>query len=497
MRAVSAWRDKFSGQRRNELLLFLLLWFSFAYFHHSAPGWNVNSRLALTYALVEQGTVRIDDFRNHRDVATDDVAVFAGHFYSDKIIGTSLLGVPAFALVKAVEFVRDERLSWPVRRYLVTVLSVGLIAAASGVLLLRLLMLYQRRWFGDSNATGPLVVTCLHFFGTQVFFYSTLFMPYLPAQFFLLGALFLLERAHERPNGKELPLFQVGLLTGCALLCEYTVGIAAGFMGAYALYLSRDKLRIWRYATGALVAVIPFIIYCYAIFGKFAIPYEYEHNQLFREQMSRGFMGARMPRAAVLWLTTFHPFRGIFIHSPHLLISLAGLSLMLARKQMRPVALLVASIAAAYLLFNSAYYMWWGGYSFGPRHLIPMLPFLCIPLLAAWHFAIARWMIILLGIMGVGIHLIVNSVEPQFPDRATGILLEHLLQPSFHLKYQWPFITHIWPAFWSGVSDKNLGTVLGLPSGALSLLPLFAVWIGGIGALRRSTTRQKASPTAP
>src|SRR5690606_19228103 len=48
------------------------------------PAWNQNSRLALTRALVEQGTTVIDDHH----ATTGDKSRRDGHFYSDKAPGT-------------------------------------------------------------------------------------------------------------------------------------------------------------------------------------------------------------------------------------------------------------------------------------------------------------------------------------------------------------------------------------------------------------------------
>ena len=40
-------------------------------------------------------------------------------------------------------------------------------------------------------------------------------------------------------------------------------------------------------------------------------------------------------------------------------------------------------IITAYVLYNSGYYMWWGGWAAGPRLLCPAIPFFIAPL-ALW-----------------------------------------------------------------------------------------------------------------
>jgi hypothetical protein len=53
---------------------------------------------------------------------------------------------------------------------------------------------------------------------------------------------------------------------------------------------------------------------------------------------------------------------------------------MLIDQRYRVEGIMIVVSTVFYLLLNSGYFMWWGGASFGPRHLIPMLPFLGIPL---------------------------------------------------------------------------------------------------------------------
>lgn len=467
-----------------ELLLFVLLWGSFAYFHHSRPGWNVNSRLALTYAVMERGTFQIGDYWKRPDLETDDVAVFRGRVYSDKIIGVSLLGLPAFAGVRMAELARGRAFSDPLRRYLVTLFSVGILASMSGVLLLRLMLLLT-----PGLSLGAALILCAGtFLGSQLFFYSTLYMAYLPAQFFILAGLYLFERwralaAAAQTSVPAPPLLVCGLLLGCGILCEYTVGIIAGTLSVY-MSLSIPRRRdAWKLASGVLLALAPFFLYTLAIFRTFAIPYRYEHNRLFQSYMSRGFLGATTPNARVLALITVHPYRGLFFHSPFLLMAFPGLIRMWRRDEARGLAAAAAFAFAAFLVFNSAYYMWWGGWSFGPRILVPAIPLLAIPLAYALNAAASRLTILAGFCWAVPLHLVVNAVDPQFRDLNARVNLRMLLEPSFGREYPWIFTQYIWPLFRAGQTDLNAGTLLFGLSGPNSLLPLALFWAGGAAAL--------------
>ena len=74
------------------LWVFAILLGSYAFFWHSRD-WNTASRLMLTYAIVDRGTVVITGLEQH----TEDKARFQGQYYSDKPPGYSLLATVPYA----------------------------------------------------------------------------------------------------------------------------------------------------------------------------------------------------------------------------------------------------------------------------------------------------------------------------------------------------------------------------------------------------------------
>src|SRR5947207_5119892 len=83
--------------KRRALLIFAVTFVSYAYFYEGG-GWNQNTRFDLVRAIVEQGTIRIDDY--HRN--TGDKAVSSGHYYADKAPGASFFAAPAVAAARAM-----------------------------------------------------------------------------------------------------------------------------------------------------------------------------------------------------------------------------------------------------------------------------------------------------------------------------------------------------------------------------------------------------------
>lgn len=467
----------FYKKHAHALILFLVLWVSLAYFHHRQAGWNVNSRLALTYAVVEQGTVAIDAYHDNPFMpylSTNDKAVFDGHFYSDKSPALSFSAVPLYAaLYHARESLglgekwTQER--WVLRtRYLVRIATVTLAAALLGVIL----FLTAIR-FGLSRRMSALLAIGL-IWGTMLAPYGTLFYSYLPATAALALAWLLLLRARQdaRPIDQGGILFTVGILLGIAWFLEFTTGLAGIGIAAYAAWATRKKpLALWKMIIAGLIPVAIMFAYCKMIFGEFSIPYKYEYDEFFRQQMAQGFQGIHLPRLSVLYFITIHPFRGLFVHSPFLLLWFAGIIIGLRRTNRThlPDLLLSVYIVLAYFAFASGYYMWWGGWAAGTRHLIPALPFFLFPITLfikggnCWKTT----PFLLLLVFSVSVHFMVTAHNPQIP---AFVPQEILLDVQLSDQLPSPVFDEAIPRFLNGQMALNLGMKLGL-SGRWSLAP--------------------------
>lgn len=456
---------------------------AYAYFS-GPPAWNQNSRLALTRALVEQRTTAIDAYH----ATTGDKSLRDGHFYSDKAPGTSLLAVPVYAAYYAatrllgaeqpeVRLVpldpreREDPGDLEARRpgdrlaynqafrtalYLCRLGSVT-VAAALGVAALYLLAL---RRLGER--AGALTLAATYAFATPAWIYGAAFYGHqLCADFLLLGlALVLLAPAEARPR----LAFGAGLCLGLAVLCEYPAAVPVALLWLFALRQRGLRFAAWT-ALGGVPAALALAAYHTAAFGHpLKTGYDFVYLAEFAEGMKINY-GIHAPDPAVLLEILFGAHRGLFYLAPVLLLAPWGLAVQLAGWPraasgwpVRPVAWVSLAIVGFYLLLNAGYYMWDGGAAIGPRHCVPMLPFLALALAPAVR-ALPRALLALALLSGVQT-LAAAAAAPEAPQ------------------FGEPLWGYAWPRLFAGDTGyggaTNLGRMLGLP-GVLSVLPLLAL----------------------
>ncbi|MDI6784627.1 MAG: hypothetical protein QME64_11115, partial [bacterium] len=366
---------------RIEIILFFFLWFTYGYFVHQNPGWNVTTRMDMVYALVDRGTLAIDAYYNQpsKEYLTGDVALYNGKHYSDKAPGLALLGVPVYSGFASLADSLGLHPTPTVARYLVTLFTVGLLSAVLGVFLYRFLAYFEE------NKTNRLILVLAYALGTIAFPYSTLFISHQTAALCCFLGFYILYNAAGNPKSEirnpKLYLVAAGLFTGYALITEYPIGIIVLGLIVY-LFLQRKKIM------DVVLFLIP-IFFCllipafinYLQFGNpLALGYHYEKLDEFKTGMSQGFMGITVPSLTTLYGITIHPFRGLFFWSPVLILALIGFYFLYKDTKFRKEFWLLLYIVVAFFIFNMSYFAWWGGWSTGPRHIIPMLPYLVIPM---------------------------------------------------------------------------------------------------------------------
>jgi len=358
--------------------------------------------LPVMLSILNQGNTNLDEYpqllrerkyggvecvtSSYQVVPTNGVSgcPLGSHYYYWYPIGTSIVALPLMAATDAVlrivgpaadravgahvgpvarAFLRRDYLA---AHLLVEVLLSSILTAFTTVFL----FLTARIYLGTG---ASLVLALLFAFGTSAWSTASRALWQHGADMLMLAiALYLLSLAPRRPA--ILPCVAAPLML--AYFIRPTSSIPLAVVGAYVFFHHRDQFVRWL--SVAAITAAPFLAYnlytyhrplqSYYLLGLFLPP-----TPANLPRILNGFAG-----------NTVSPSRGLFVFSPFLLFSLAGIWLSFRRKWMMPLACYVAAALALHWIAISDFTSWTAGYCYGPRMFVDVLPlffFFLIPAL--------------------------------------------------------------------------------------------------------------------
>jgi hypothetical protein len=225
-------------------------------------------------------------------------------------------------------------------------------------------------------------------------------------------------RAEARVMTAAILLAVAGMTKPTALV------IAPGFIAA-ALAATFLRVRTRIVVAASLTVAIAFAIGVHLAWNvtRFGRPLDFGYNlgAMIPQPPARPFMLEQIPWGLFVQLLT--PGKSLFVWAPVTLLSLLAMRRIASREPGLVVGLL-ASLAAA-LLFYAAFFLPEGGYSHGPRHLVPLVPLLILPL-AVPGAPLPRRALLACAASGFFLSAIAVSVsflEDQSPPQRSAVLI--------------------------------------------------------------------------
>jgi hypothetical protein len=279
---------------------------------------------------------------------------------------------------------------WPTGKF-----AASLFVAASAALL----YLMARRFIERPPAV---VITLAYGLGTCVWSISSQALwQHGPNEFFLAAGLLALvagSRGHAAPvvpHGQAAPAFVLasrdlaaekwaaalcGLSLACAATCRPTSGMLLAAVGGYSAISDRRVLAWYAVAAAPVLAAL-------AIYNTYYLGAPWRFGQTVAghdlARLKIGTPGAwQTPLFEGLLGNLISPSRGLLVFSPFLAFAGTGIWLSWRKPELR--ALRPVSIGGlAMLLIESKHYDWWGGWTYGYRHIVDIALLLCALLIPA------------------------------------------------------------------------------------------------------------------
>jgi len=461
-----------SLERRRAWLIGLALLCCYVFFFYRGGNWNVEARNAQIVALADDHTLAIDPYH----LWTGDEAYYRGHYYSDKLIGPSLVAVPFYWLSR--KLLEAAGLA-PTYALMLALRIANVFAnAVPSALLGGLLYLFLAE-LGLAPALRVWLALA-YGFGTLALPYSTSLFGHQFGAVCAFSSFMLLWR--QRQGWSASRVVAAGALAGLGAISDFTTMLIACFLGLYAVWVSSGRaagapvgfgLAVGRVALFGLFAFLPVSLQLAANWSSFGSPLVFPHiyhvQPSFRARHTSGLLGVHLPRLEPLYQLTVGWWRGLFCASPVLLLALPGFYLL--GRARRVEAALIAAAWLGVLLMNAGYENWTAGSAYGPRYQIPALPFLIVavaPAARRWPFVFKA-----LAVISITFTAIVTAHSPFVPESLRNPLGVALA------------------GFSNGeVLHGNLGKSIGLP-GLASLLPLVAVEAAFLYALAGLSARER------
>jgi hypothetical protein len=401
----------------------------------------------------------------------------SGDVYSKKSPIVIALLVPLVALGRWFGAIRMALLFGP------------LVTALTGTLLYRMAIK-----LGYSSAVSA-VMTFTFGLGTMALPYSKLAMGELAASFGLLLALSTFVPAASAAPGDQKRLKSLLRIEIPSFLCGIGLALAIGANVAYVSLIPIFAFAIFvqqRSPTAIVSFGLPI-----ALIGLTLAGYNYlRFGNVLQTgyHLAPGQEGFTTPLWWGVLGLTVSPARGLLWYNPPVLVALLGWPRF--HRAHRSLSWIIIAVVALHLLIFGTWWQWWGGYGWGPRFLLPIVPCLMLaslPLLKSQGRLlrliaiglILASVVVQIGGTVIDFNIYENELEAQFPAPKDQPLYYHHDPALVYEAARSPIVVHLqrlptaipdfawWPGAWTPASIPNiLNTLQSSPSAGTAILYL-------------------------
>ena len=305
-------------------------------------------------------------------------------------------------------------------------------------------------------------------FGTPLWVYSRdlfaepLFACCLVATFYLLRDPAMADE-HRR-------LALAGLASSLGILARVSFLPVAAIFAGYLVLASGDvRAGVRKARVYGLYCLPGIVLVALANLARFGSPILTGYHTAF----DKGFSN---PLGQGLLWNLASPYRSVLLYAPPVLLVVVGLARF--AKKYRAQLALIASITVYVLLIYSRWWAWHGGWCWGPRFLLPVMPLLMLPGLVAVgeRRRLALPLAIVLGLIGFGVQL-------------SGILINYTAPYDYWIKIgrlDWgevgihelsPVMTHLRAIMVTSPSDYDLWIVQACRLGGIACIRIIMPFV--------------------
>lgn len=365
-------------------LIFLTVFITHFYSRNITPSdsrWTVHTAMS----IIKEGNTDLDEYKeligNH-DWRIENIG---GHIYIRPPIGTAIIALPfVFIIDKGLNLLLSKfsRLEEYIKEYIkirgykvpevintimlspaIELFTASMIIALTAVFIYLIGSLFL-------NRIHSFLITFIFAFCTSAWsITSRALWQHGPSILMLTITLYLILLAKNKPH--LIQFVSIPLLFSWVIRPQNIISIF--LLTIFVLFEYRQYFL--HYFFWGMTIVLPFLFFNLSVYHSFLSPYYHLPRTI----------GLNLNFFKALLGNLISPGRGLFIFSPILLFSIVGFVLKMKNRQLTKLDYFLLSIILLHWIAISSYPAWWAGWTFGPRYLSDMIPYLIYFLIPSIH----------------------------------------------------------------------------------------------------------------